>query len=146
MIWTAIISAVIFTTMQSQDMKDQEGDKTRGRRTAPLVLGDFAARGTIAIPIGVWSILCPLFWGMGPEGYTMTVPLGGYIIWHLYRHRNFKGDRRSWKLWTLWTAVLVRMCMKTLPGFPTNPASLQYFLPTVKGLMLILYAYLSSLN
>ncbi|KAI3343376.1 UbiA prenyltransferase family-domain-containing protein [Ustulina deusta] len=112
-IWTGILSSVIFTTMHSQDMKDQEGDRTRGRRTAPIVLGDFVARGTIAVPIAVWSIVCPWFWYSGFEGYLLIVPLGAYIIWGLYTDRSFKGDRRSWKLWTLWTALL-------------------YFLPTVK--------------
>lgn len=105
--WTAIISSVIFTTMHSQDMKDQNGDRSRGRRTAPIVLGDIAARGTIAIPIAVWSIVCPWFWQTKFEGYILTVPLGAYIIWRLYTDRTFKGDRASWKLWTLWTALLV---------------------------------------
>ena len=42
--WEAIIAGVIFTTMQVQDLKDQEGDRTRDRRTAPLVLGDSWSR------------------------------------------------------------------------------------------------------
>ncbi|KAI0434088.1 UbiA prenyltransferase family [Xylaria sp. FL1042] len=105
-IWTSILSSVIFTTMQSQDMKDQRGDRSRGRRTAPIVLGDYVARGTIAVPIAVWSIICPWFWHVGFEGYMLIVPFGTYIIWGLYTDRTFKGDRRSWKLWTLWTALL----------------------------------------
>ncbi|KAI3324026.1 UbiA prenyltransferase family-domain-containing protein [Xylariaceae sp. AK1471] len=104
--WTSILSAVIFTTMHSQDMKDQRGDRTRGRRTAPIVLGDFVARGTIAVPIAVWSVVCPWFWYLGFEGYLLTVPLGAYIIWLLYTDKSFEGDRKSWKLWTLWTALL----------------------------------------
>ncbi len=68
---------------------------------------DFVARGTIAVPIAVWSIVCPWFWYSGFEGYLLIVPLGAYIIWGLYTDRSFKGDRRSWKLWTLWTALLV---------------------------------------
>ncbi|KAI1182699.1 UbiA prenyltransferase family-domain-containing protein [Nemania serpens] len=112
-LWTGILSSVIFTTMHSQDLKDQAGDRSRSRRTAPIVLGDFAARGTIAVPIAFWSVTCPWFWYMGFEGYMLTVPLGTYIIWLLYSDRSFKGDRKSWKLWTLWTALL-------------------YFLPTVK--------------
>ncbi|KAI1312190.1 UbiA prenyltransferase family-domain-containing protein [Xylaria venustula] len=114
-IWTSVLSSVIFTTMQSQDMKDQAGDRSRGRRTAPIVLGDFIARGTIAVPIAIWSVVCPWFWYTGFEGYVLTIPLGAYIIWGLYSDRSFKGDRRSWKLWTLWTALL-------------------YLLPTVKHL------------
>ncbi|XXH01972.1 hypothetical protein Hte_008335 [Hypoxylon texense] len=49
-LWTTIISGVIFTTMHVQDLKDQEGDCARGRRLAPLVLGDLTARWTIAVP------------------------------------------------------------------------------------------------
>ncbi|KAI0816310.1 UbiA prenyltransferase family-domain-containing protein [Xylaria sp. FL0064] len=112
-IWTSILSSVIFTTMQSQDMKDQSGDRARGRRTAPIVLGDYVARGTISVPIAVWSIVCPWFWHVGLEGYMLILPLGAYIIWGLYNDKTFKGDRRAWKLWTLWTALL-------------------YFLPTIK--------------
>ncbi|KAL8951793.1 MAG: hypothetical protein Q9222_002242 [Ikaeria aurantiellina] len=33
--WVAIIAGVISTTMHVQDLKDQEGDDARGRRTAP---------------------------------------------------------------------------------------------------------------
>ncbi|KAI1281341.1 UbiA prenyltransferase family [Xylaria sp. FL0933] len=106
-IWTGILSSVIFTTMQSQDLKDKSGDRARGRRTAPIVLGDSMARGTISVPIAVWSIVCPWFWHIGFEGYLLTLPLGTYIIWGLYTDRTFKGDRRAWKLWTLWTALLV---------------------------------------
>src|SRR5438046_251700 len=50
-IWIIIISGVIFTTMHVQDLKDQAGDLARGRKTAPLVLGDLPARWTLAIPI-----------------------------------------------------------------------------------------------
>lgn len=41
--------------MHSQDMKDQDGDRSRGRRTAPIVLGDVVARSTIAISF--WSVV-----------------------------------------------------------------------------------------
>lgn len=132
-LWTGILSSVIFTTMHSQDLKDQAGDRSRSRRTAPIVLGDFAARGTIAVPIAFWSVTCPWFWYMGFEGYMLTVPLGTYIIWLLYSDRSFKGDRKSWKLWTLWTALLVSChllpgCVYVVDHLPLP----KYFLPTVK--------------
>ncbi|KAJ5726730.1 UbiA prenyltransferase family [Penicillium malachiteum] len=94
-IWIGIISSVIFTTMHAQDLKDQKGDQSRGRRTAPIVLGDLFARHTIAIPIAIWSIVCPLFWQLDFEGCALTVPLGAYIIWCLYADRTLKGDWRS---------------------------------------------------
>ncbi|KAM0254293.1 hypothetical protein ACHAQJ_006933 [Trichoderma viride] len=36
MTWISIISGVILTTMQVQDLKDQDGDRTRGRRQSIL--------------------------------------------------------------------------------------------------------------
>jgi len=62
--WVALISGVIFTTMHVQDMEDQIGDQARGRRSASLVLGDVLARWTIATPVAVWSVICPLFWAL----------------------------------------------------------------------------------
>ncbi|KAJ5190950.1 uncharacterized protein N7498_009935 [Penicillium cinerascens] len=47
--WIAMMSGIILTTMQVQDLKDQAGDATRGRQTWPLVLGDSVSR---------WIITC----------------------------------------------------------------------------------------
>ncbi|KAJ5710392.1 UbiA prenyltransferase family [Penicillium malachiteum] len=105
-IWIGIISSMVITTMHVQDLKDQKGDRSRGRRTAPIVLGDLVARHTIAIPIAMWSIICPYFWKLSFAGYILTVPLGTYIIWCLYVNKDFKGDRKSWKLRTVWTVLL----------------------------------------
>ncbi|KAK5632361.1 hypothetical protein RRF57_008075 [Xylaria bambusicola] len=55
--WTLIVSGVVLTTMHVQDLKDQQGDRSRGRQTAPIVLGDKLARWTIAGPVIFWSVL-----------------------------------------------------------------------------------------
>jgi 4-hydroxybenzoate polyprenyltransferase len=39
-LWIAIVAAIIFSTVQIQDFRDQEGDSIRGRKTFPLILGD----------------------------------------------------------------------------------------------------------
>jgi 4-hydroxybenzoate polyprenyltransferase len=91
--WIFITSAVIGTTMQAQDMKDQEGDRARGRSTAPLVLGDGPARWTIAVPVMMWSVVCPLFWGLSFVGYVLML-------------RGFWADKKTWWLWTFWTAII----------------------------------------
>ena len=100
--WTAIISAVILTTMHVQDLKDQEGDRTHNRQTAPLVLGDSLARWTIAVPILFWSLVCALFWGL----WMLPIGVGFYVAYRVLWERGKEADRRSWKLWCLWTAVL----------------------------------------
>ncbi|KAK2745696.1 hypothetical protein FQN57_003593 [Myotisia sp. PD_48] len=52
--WAALISSVILTTMQVQDLKDQAGDRTRGRRTIPLVFGEEFSRWSIAVFIATF--------------------------------------------------------------------------------------------
>jgi hypothetical protein len=54
--WTLIISAVILTTMHTQDLKDQIGDQSRGRNTASIAIGDGPARWSLSVPIFVWSL------------------------------------------------------------------------------------------
>jgi len=105
-IWVVMISAVIFTTMQAQDMKDQAGDRTRNRSTVPLVLGDTVARWTIAVPVAVWSFACPAFWNLGPLGYLAPVGLGFSVVLRILWLRSVEADRRTWQMWTAWTAVL----------------------------------------
>lgn len=102
--WIVLISCVIFTTMHVQDMKDQVGDRARGRRSAPLMLGDAAARWTIAVPVIVWSVACPRFLSVGPLGYFITCVLGLIIVGRIFLWRSKDADRKTWKLWAAWTA------------------------------------------
>ena len=104
--WVVLISCVIFTTMQVQDMKDQDGDRTRGRRSVPLTIGNRAARWTIAVPVLTWSIVCPLFLGLGYPGYLATGGFGTVIAWRIWLLQDVQADRKTWKLWTAWTALL----------------------------------------
>ncbi|KUI73111.1 Digeranylgeranylglyceryl phosphate synthase [Cytospora mali] len=56
-VWTAMISSVILTTMHIQDLKDQRGDRQRGRKTIPLFFGDIAARRALSVFVPLWSII-----------------------------------------------------------------------------------------
>lgn len=104
--WVAIIGAVIFSTLQVQDLKDQEGDRARGRSTAPLVLGDSIARWTVAVPVMVWSVVCPAYWMMSIWGYIAPVMLGCLVIARLFLWRDVVADRLTWKFWSLWMMSL----------------------------------------
>jgi 4-hydroxybenzoate polyprenyltransferase len=104
--WTFIISAVILTTMHTQDLKDQTGDRSRGRNTAPIALGDGPARWSLSIPIFIWSFVCPSFWSSNWMGFVPSVVFGVYVSWRILRKRNKDDDRTSWKLWCLWTIFL----------------------------------------
>lgn len=104
--WTAIIFAIIFTTMQIQDLKDQEGDKTRGRTTMPLVLGDKVTRWSIAVPLMFWSFVCPAFWALDTRGYIAPLVFGIIIAGRVILIRSREADILTWKIWGVWLMSL----------------------------------------
>ena len=113
--WVALISWVVFTTMHVQDMKDQVGDQVRGRRTIPLCFGDTAARWTIAIPMAVWSVVCPFYLGLEPLGYFVPCGLGFLIVARIVVLQGVDYDRNTWKLWALWICVLYMLPLLKSP-------------------------------
>lgn len=103
--WVATISAVIFTTMTVQDLKDQAGDRARGRRTAPIVLGDIVARKFIATSVTLWSCFCFWFWTFKLMGIA-AMTCGAVVAWRCLNLSGNKADRRTWELWAFWLMVL----------------------------------------
>lgn len=104
-VWTSVISLVILTTMQVQDIKDQDGDRLKGRKSVPIVLGDSFTRWTVAIPVIFWSLFCPYYWSMGIFGW-MTVSFGLLVAWRCLSLREKSSDEKTWKLWAFWTIFL----------------------------------------
>ncbi|KAI6092272.1 UbiA prenyltransferase family [Hypoxylon rubiginosum] len=104
--WVAIISGVILTTMQIQDLKDQAGDRTRGRKSIVLVFGDTASRASIAVFICLWSFICPYFWGVGLPGYVLSGVPGAVVALNVVSKRTREEDARSWRWWCFWMITL----------------------------------------
>ena len=117
--WLAIIGAIIFTTLQMQDMPDVEGDAARDRKTIPLIYGDWAARISIAVPVTAWSFICPTFWRLGIFGYIVPVAAGAVFILRLLILRSTAADAVTWKLWCVWIATIY-----LLPVFKEHGISL----------------------
>ncbi|KAF4821100.1 Fumagillin beta-trans-bergamotene synthase [Colletotrichum siamense] len=111
-LWAGIISAVILTTMQVQDLKDQAGDAGRGRNTIPLFFGDFASRASLAVLVPAWSCVCVYFWGIRSWGVLLPVVSGALVVDGVLRTRTPETDARAWRLWCLWT-----VCLYSLPLF-----------------------------
>ena len=78
-VWLGVVGAIVFSTLQMQDMAGQAGDRARNRRTAPLVLGDGPAHWTIAVPVMIWSVVCPLFWRVSMYWYLTLSELGRIV-------------------------------------------------------------------
>ena len=113
--WILIISAAIMCTMHIQDLHDQIGDRARNRRTIPLVLGDYAARWTVAIMIVVWSIICPIFIGLNPGFVTIYVIIGALVAYRTVQIREPSADHISWICWAGWL-----VCLYALPLFKST--------------------------
>ncbi|KAH7196396.1 UbiA prenyltransferase family-domain-containing protein [Fusarium flagelliforme] len=107
MMWIAIISGIILTTMSVQDLKDQKGDKARDRKTMPLVIGDSRTRIIIACCVPFWSVLCARFWDleMGLI-YYLPLALGAVVTWRVLMKRTAEEDSKTWKLWCAWHTVV----------------------------------------
>ena len=104
--WVFMITAIIFSTMHIQDLKDVAGDRTRNRQSAPLVLGDSMTRWTIAVPILAWPVLCPLYLRLGMLAFILPVTIGGYVAFRTLWIRDPQADRMSWYIWAFWLTSL----------------------------------------
>ena len=75
---------------------DQAGDRARNRRTLPLVLGDWIARWTIAVPVIFWSFACPAFWELDITGWIMPAILGSVVALRVIAFRDIVADKKTW--------------------------------------------------
>ena len=104
--WLVTIGLVILTTIQSQDLYDQAGDALRGRWTIPLVIGDAAARWTVALPVVLWSFLCPAFWQVPFTAYIVSISLALLIAWRILSKRTVVADKRTFRIYNVWVISL----------------------------------------
>ena len=100
--WLAVVGGVVCTTIQIQDLRDQAGDRLRGRRTLPIFLGDMNARWTVVVPILFWSTFTPFFWRLSIGGYGLTVFIGTFTVSRILSLRTPEGDRTTFKVWSVW--------------------------------------------
>ncbi|KAK4640661.1 hypothetical protein QC761_0094250 [Podospora bellae-mahoneyi] len=114
--WLAMIGGIVFSTVQTQDMADQVGDSSRGRKSMPLALGDGPARWMIAIPMVGWSIVCPWFWGAGAVVHVVAAFLGLLIACRTLTWRSIEADKRTFQLWNLWMAGLYTLPLLSAGG------------------------------
>ena len=122
--WLAMIAAVIFTTMQVQDLKDQEGDRARNRSTAPLKVGDRQTRWSIVVGVLAWSIICPTYWNSSAEGYGIPLCLGLVVAVRVLLKQGREEDRHTYMIWSWWLMSLFPLPL--LSGFVCNLRSLWY--------------------
>ena len=115
--WLVIVASVIMTTVQMQDMEDQEGDAQRGRLSVPVQFGDVPARWSVAIPMLFWGFFCPYFWQLAWPGYVVCISLAYTVAYRVLAFRSVLEDKATFRIWNLWVISL-------------------YFLPLIRSLPL----------
>jgi 4-hydroxybenzoate polyprenyltransferase len=104
--WIVCVSGMILSTMHIQDLKDQRGDRRTGRSTIPLVFGDGVARWSVAVPVLVWSVVCPVYMNVGMVGFVAPCCLGIVTAGRVLRLKRPEDDQISWECWALWSISL----------------------------------------
>ncbi|KAF8164744.1 UbiA prenyltransferase family [Crassisporium funariophilum] len=95
-----IISAILATTIQTQDFQDVQGDKLVGRQTLPIAFPNIS-RYTPLISLVIWSLYLTSMWEIdipGSVGFTCLAIIVGvrYYLW-----RTTKDDQFSYLLYNV---------------------------------------------
>ena len=104
-VWLAILAAVIFSTGQSQDLEDLEGDKATGRRTIPVILGDGITRLSVILPMTFWTIFAPRYWDCSLKASMPVFAIGAVVI-KRYAMGNKAEYKKTFRLWNCWVIAL----------------------------------------
>ncbi|KAI2615891.1 hypothetical protein GGR54DRAFT_641981 [Hypoxylon sp. NC1633] len=113
--WLGMIVGIVFSTVQTQDMADQVGDRLRGRNSMPLSVGDGLARWITALFMVIWSVACPLYWCVGKTPLTAFMGLGLIVTCRTLAFRDVQADEATFRVWNAWM-----VCLYVLPLMATT--------------------------
>ncbi|KAM3547215.1 hypothetical protein MY1884_009662 [Beauveria asiatica] len=101
--WFFLLGFTMFSTVQIQDFRDQEGDRARGRQTLPLTMGDARARYVTALLIAFWSLAIPAYWNedLLTTGNISPLVTGGLVVIRLLSKRSVQADRLTYAYFCL---------------------------------------------
>ncbi|KAI0505876.1 UbiA prenyltransferase family [Xylaria bambusicola] len=112
--WILLLFVVILSTVHTQDMHDQDGDKVRGRNTMPLQIGDAPTRWITVGFMILWGVVCPLFWRCGVLGYATSTSIAYIVAFRTFFLRTVSEDRMTFALWNLWMVSLYTLPLEAL--------------------------------
>ncbi|OCH86636.1 hypothetical protein OBBRIDRAFT_737651 [Obba rivulosa] len=101
---TLLSGLLIFTTIQTQDFPDVEGDAAAGRVTFPIYAPEFSRAFTL-IALITWSMYLSWFWGIGYIGGSFFTALGMYVGLQYYLCRSLAADKRSYIIYNIWLVL-----------------------------------------
>lgn len=107
--WLAVQGCIVATTIHAMDLPDIEGDQKKNRRTLPLVIGEKAARISLALGCLAWSVFCLLFWDLFRGvpvfcvlmlGWSVAVGVRAVMIW------DVDATKRTYQMWCIWLTAI----------------------------------------
>jgi 4-hydroxybenzoate polyprenyltransferase len=101
LMWMSIIAFAVTTTSHAQDFREMDGDRTAGRKTVPLIIGDTNARLLVAAGVISWNGIACWVWQVRFSGFLAWI-MDGAMVGDFFWDRNKEGDTRSWKIFPLW--------------------------------------------
>ncbi|KAK4458718.1 hypothetical protein QBC42DRAFT_276159 [Cladorrhinum samala] len=104
--WAMILGGVILTTMQVQDLKDQAGDKLRGRKSICLHVGEEFSRISIAVFVCLWSCVSGYSWGVSLLALSLIAIVAAVVMARVVLVRSPTADAKTWRLWCFWLSLL----------------------------------------
>ncbi|KAF7951725.1 hypothetical protein EAE96_007024 [Botrytis aclada] len=104
--WLLLIATVVFTTVQTQDLYDQAGDRACGRSTMPLAIGDWNCRLITVLAMLIWLWICPAYWKVSIRVAVIFTCMGFLIVVRLTLKRTVAEDKTTFKLWNAWILFL----------------------------------------
>ncbi|KAF9552396.1 hypothetical protein CPC08DRAFT_646965 [Agrocybe pediades] len=105
-------SAGIFaTTIQAQDFKDKEGDRTIGRKTIPIVFPDIG-RYTVIVPMLAWSVGLSIVWGLDILTAVLFTCLALWVGGRFLALRSIHADQVTFYWYNVWLSAA-----HALPGY-----------------------------
>ncbi|KAF9558398.1 hypothetical protein CPC08DRAFT_736438 [Agrocybe pediades] len=105
-------SAGIFaTTIQSQDFKDEEGDRMIGRKTIPIMFPTIG-RYTVIVPMAAWSVGLSIFWKLDLFTSAVFVCLALWVGGRFVVLRSVPADQVTFYWYNVWLSAA-----HALPGY-----------------------------
>ena len=96
-----ILSGItIFTTIQTQDFPDVEGDAATGRMTFPLYAPVFSRWFTL-FALLAWSLFYCWLWGIGLISACVFVALGTFVGSRCAWYRDPAADAMTYKIYNV---------------------------------------------
>ncbi|TRM61020.1 UbiA prenyltransferase family [Schizophyllum amplum] len=96
---------IVLTTVQAQDFRDEEGDRTANRRTIPIVFPK-TGRPTMLLAMIFWSVYIALRCEL-PALLSAAVLAGGTFVGiRFYVLTDAASDRKSYLFYNMWLAVV----------------------------------------